>query len=90
MFIRKPKHPLLVTLTPLQVALSLAELRYDSLAEYLAELAFTLGSDGHKDLAHGRDKLAAHLYEAKEHLNKASNAIWAAWKIAKPFMKDDE
>ena len=90
MFIRKPKHPLLVTLTPLQVALSLAELRYDSLAEYLAELAFTLGSDGLKDQAHGRYQIAAKLGEARDHLNQASNAIWAAWKIAKPYMKDGE
>jgi hypothetical protein len=90
MFIRKPKHPLLVTLTPLQVALSLAELRYDSLAEYLAELAFTLGGDGQKDQAHGRYQIATKLEEARDHLNKASNAIWAAWKIAKKHMEETE
>jgi hypothetical protein len=77
-------HPNLVLKYPgttQELALEIARLRYDALAEFLNELSGRIASDAHSDMERGREKLA-------QELTQAAICIRNAWTICKPFMLD--
>jgi hypothetical protein len=72
------------TLTDL--AREIGDLRYDSLAAFLRELATKLERDSAADAGRGRPKLAATLNEAADSVTAAAAAIERAWSISSPHM----
>jgi monomeric isocitrate dehydrogenase len=58
-----------------RLAEEVGDLRYDSLSEFLDLLAKKLKSDAHKDRDRGRRHLAEELYEAKDKLTRAADAV---------------
>ena len=68
------------------LASELGDLRYDSLAVFLRELAAKLERDSAADAGRGRPKLAASLQEAAEGVKTAAAAIDRAWAISAPHM----
>jgi hypothetical protein len=71
---------------PHELARLLGELRYDSLREYLVELAAKLQKDSEGDGGRGRGQLAGHLQRAVWSLDEAALEIDRAWKICMPYM----
>lgn len=69
-----------------ELAVELADLRYDALAAFLTELAAKLDADSLADGARGRRQLAAVLQSASEGAASASEAIARAWRICEPHM----
>jgi hypothetical protein len=69
-----------------ELAAALSDLRYDTLAAFLAALTSKLTQDATKDAGRGRLKLAAALQAVAEHLAAASEDVARAWTICEPFM----
>ncbi|MFK8161498.1 MAG: hypothetical protein AB8H12_03460 [Lewinella sp.] len=69
-----------------RLAEEIGDLRYDSLAEFLDLLAKKLNRDGNGDRDRGRRHLSEKLYEAKDQLNHAADAVNQAWRICEPYM----
>ena len=73
-----------------QLSKELGDLKYDALAEFLNMLSEKILTDGEKDHARNRKKLAENLFEASKKLKDASIAIDKAWTICKPFTESYE
>lgn len=71
------------------LAQEMAQLRYSSLQEFLAELSQKLYQDGAKDLERKRTKLSKHLQSAADHISKGSKEIEKAWHICEPYMQSN-
>jgi hypothetical protein len=69
------------------LAAALSDLRYDTLAAFLAALTSKLTLDATKDADRGRLKLAAALRAAAEHLAAAGEDVARAWTICEPYME---
>jgi len=70
-----------------ELAIAVADLRYDALAEFLGALGLQLDNDSHADRNRGRPKLAEHLDHASSNIIHASIDIRRAWKICEPHME---
>jgi len=68
----------------------IGDLRYKELAEFLRSLAFKLDGDAYADYEAGRIKMFDVLTQAAKHITIAEGHIDNAWRISKPYMKDDE
>ncbi len=89
----KPKHPVSVegwngTLEELAVAVG--RMRYDKVAEFVGYFAKHAESEAQKDAIEGKVKLPRKLFLASKYLYCAQEEYDSAWKICKPFMKDEE
>ena len=73
-----------------ELALQVSQLRYDTLADFISDLATNLGNDGVKDKAAGRQILGACLHNATRSLRKVEVEIVEAWEVCEPFMEGDE
>ena len=73
-----------------KLAADLGDLRYDSLATFLELLSGKLRQDATADARRGRPRLAALLEKASHGLGDAGEAVRLAWKLCKPYMKDEE
>lgn len=73
-----------------ELASELGDLRYDSLAEFLALLSEKLQEDARADAGRKRIKLAKQLQNASEQIAAASTEIAEAWKICEPYMNSYE
>ncbi len=69
-----------------ELAKEIGDLYYDSLEEFLVELARKIKSDAKADEARGRKKLAKALFDASLHIQEASQSIAKAWDISKPYV----
>jgi hypothetical protein len=69
-----------------QLAEEIGDLYYDSLAELLWKLGEKLECDAGADFKRNRNKLAAELATAADHLYVVAEHIAAAWLICKPFV----
>lgn len=88
----KSKHPILVEKYPgslEDLALDLKNMRYDKLAEFLGHLAKHVEVEADNDAANGKIKLPLRLYATSKHLYDAQEEIDSAWKISKPYMKNE-
>ncbi len=65
------------------------DLNYGSLQHFLGHLAIKLNNDGLKDRGDGRNQLGYALNAASDDIQRASIQILQAWRISKPFMKDE-
>ena len=72
------------------LATEVGDLRYDALATFLDALSAKLASDGGKDAARGRAKLAASLARTSSHLAEAARETETTWQICTPYMRDDD
>ena len=73
-----------------KLAEELGNLTYDSLADFLELLSEKMAKDGLADRNRNRVKLATALENSATHLKEASKEIEEAWRICKPFMKEEE
>lgn len=88
----KPKHPTSVEKYPgslEDLAIDLKNMRYDKLTEFLGYLAKHVKLEADNDVANGKIKLPITLYTASNHIYAAQEEIDSAWKISKPYMKDE-
>ncbi len=88
----KSKHPASVEKYPgslEDLARDLKNMRYDKLAEFLGYLAKHVEVEADNDAANGKIKLPLRLYAASKHLYGAQEEIDFAWKISKPYMKNE-
>lgn len=72
------------------LATEVGDLRYDALATFLHALSAKLASDGDKDGARGRARLAASLHRASVLVADAARETETTWKICAPHMRDDD
>lgn len=87
------KHPDRIARYPgslADLAIEVGDLRYDALATFLDALSAKLASDGDKDGARGRAKLAASLARASSHVATAARETETTWQICAPHMRDDD
>ena len=70
-----------------QLAVELADMRYDALEKFLRHLAAKLKADSEADQARGRRKLSSALYFASTGVDWTAVHVAEAWRISKPFMK---
>ena len=89
---KKPKHPRNVgEYTDMKkLAEDIGNLHYETLVDLMIHMADKLEDDANSDKDKGRRKLSHHLNEASLNIVNASSDIDEAWRISKPFMKDDE
>jgi len=88
----KPKHPLSVERysgSLEELAKDIKDLRYDKVSELLGYLVEEFKGEADKDLADRKTRLASKLYQASEYLADAREEIDSAWKISKPYMKEE-
>ena len=71
-----------------ELATQVGDLFYDSMAEFLNQLADKIQLDGEADFNRGRKKLANELFESSQHLRSAANNISNAWDICSPFVDE--
>ena len=71
-----------------KLAQEIGDLYYDSLADFLKELANKLKEDATADQNRGRKKLATNLFNASNHIEQASKEIDTAWNICKPYVEE--
>ena len=69
-----------------ELAAEIGNLKYDALAEFLDLLSQKIKYDGDKDEARGRIKLASHLHNCADDLEKCKIEIEKAWVVCEPFM----
>ena len=83
------KHPTSVNveLQLERLAAEIANLRYDALAEFIGHLQQQILAQSKGDMAKGREKLAAELLKASNHLAFTETYVEAAWTISKPHMQ---
>lgn len=70
-----------------RLAEMIGDLRYDTMAILLSEIATKLSIDSKADQERNRPKLATSLAYAAEMINTAIGYIDRAWEISEPFMK---
>lgn len=70
-----------------QLAEMIGDLHYETLSDFLLELAEKIYKDGQNDFLNGRRMLSNRLFEAQYNIAKAHEFINQAWEISKPFMK---
>jgi len=90
---KSPKHPTHVdgyhgSLEAL--ANAIGDMRYDRVAYFLDLLAQRIETEAEKDSSAGKIQLSKRLDQASKYLQDAQKEIDSAWKICKPYMKDDE
>lgn len=73
-----------------ELAVDLANLRYDALANLLRGVAKKLNEDGVKDWNAGRTQLGMSLFAMGNWLIDGAKAVDHLWKICEPHMKDDK
>ena len=72
--------------TMVDLAKDVANLRYDTLANFLLDLRTEIVAQAHIDSNEGRAILARQLTELQHYLLKAHTATELAWKISKLYM----
>ncbi len=88
----KPKHPTSVEKYPgslEDLAIAIGSMRYDKVVDFLGYLAKYAEFEAEKDLAAGKVKLPAELFLASKLLFQAQIIYESAWKISKPYMKNE-
>ena len=70
-----------------ELATEIGDLKYDALAHFLGLLAEKIQTDGDKDKARNRVKLARQLQGCAAHLKASKVSAEKAWVICEPFMK---
>lgn len=80
----------IVSISPEGAARAVANMSYDSVAEFIKHLSANIDSDGERDSSRGRKKLANGLYYVSMHLDEARDSLKGVWKICKPYMKKAE
>ena len=70
------------------LAEAIGDLHYETLAEFLNNLAEKFHADYEKDSERGRTELAKCLLWTHYGIYKASYGIERAWQISKPFMNE--
>jgi len=85
------KHPtnVCVEVNLEYLASQIANLRYDSLSEFIGHLQQQILAQSKGDCEKGRKKLAEELLKASNHLAFTETYIETAWNISKPHMQDD-
>lgn len=74
-----------------ELAKAIGRMRYDKVAEFIQELSDDIKSQADADLnIRGRKKLSQKLFEAAQFLDETLKAVNGAWKICKPYMKEDD
>ena len=71
------------------LAAQIANLRYDSLSEFIGHLQQQILVQSKVDCEKGHKKLAEELLKASNHLAFTETYIEAAWNISKSHMQDD-
>jgi hypothetical protein len=71
-----------------ELAEMIGDLHYESLAQFIGELANKISLDAHKDEGSGKEMLSEQLYTVAGYLAKASIHSEFAWQISKPFMQE--
>ena len=71
------------------IAKDLADLRYDSLRDFLEHFADKVEMDAVADHGRGRTKLSSSLHKTAKALEKAKDHMAEAWRLSKPYMKED-
>ncbi len=74
-------------MSPQELAQKLGGLRYDSLADVMAEMGLKLALDSAADAQGGRAILSTHLAAAACAMNDAYEHCKKAWSICKPHMQ---
>lgn len=74
-----------------ELAKAIGCMSYDKVAEVIKELSADIKEQANNDLTiRKREKLSQKLFEATQFLDEAEKAVNGAWKICKPFMKEDD
>jgi len=74
-----------------ELAHATGRMRYDKVAEFIQELSDDIKSQADADLnIRGRKKLSQKLFEAAQFLDETLKAVNGAWKICKPYIKEDD
>lgn len=76
----------LVSIEPAECARAVANMSYDSLAEFTTHLSEQLALDAFKDKERGRSILAGNLSTASLYMKEARNYLFNAWKVCKNYM----
>jgi len=71
-----------------ELANQVGDLFYDSMSEFLVYLAQKIRTDGEKDHARGRVKLATELFACSDNILTASKNVSTAWKICEPYVEE--
>lgn len=66
----------------------IGDLHYETLTDFLHQLAIKINLDGVNDTNSGRKELGRHLYFASTHLESAFECIQECCIISKPFMRE--
>lgn len=74
------------SMTVEQLAVALGDLRYDSLADFLAALGQKIQQDGEQDASRNRHKLAEQLKLASQQLTQSAQHIQEVWEISCPYL----
>lgn len=72
-----------------ELAKSIAAMRYDTQAKFLALLSDELEQQSIDDRDRGRTQLAARMANVTANLDWATNDLIAAWRICEPHMRDE-
>lgn len=67
----------------------IGDLRYDTLETFIILLSEKIKNDSILDAARGRKNLALSLEKTSQSLHEAAVHMKEAWRISKPFMKED-
>ena len=88
----KPKHPTGVegwSGTLEELAQAIGKMRYDQVAEFVRYFARHTESEAEKDATDGKVMLSSKLFSASKYLYLAQVGYDQAWKICKPYMKEE-
>lgn len=88
----QPIHPTTVARYPVSLedlAKDVAQMRYDAVADFFGYLAKEVKKQAEADKEKGREQLRVKLENSAHFLNELVEEISAAWKICKPYMKDE-
>lgn len=72
------------------LATTIADLRYDALAEFLEHLSVKLSQDANADKGRNRPRLSSELEGAADYVSFARNFVNRAWQISKPHMMNEQ
>lgn len=74
--------------TMVELAESIGDLYYDSLAEFLDRLSEKLARDAAADAGRNRPRLAKELSDTSRQVQEAAKHVREAWRICAPHMPD--
>ncbi len=76
----------LVSIDPSDCAKAVANMSYDSLVDFTAQLSEQIARDSFKDKERGRKILAGNLSAASIYFKEAKNYLANAWKVCDKYM----